>query len=322
MLRRSLLAASAAIPFANSFAQSGEYPNKPIRMVLPFPPGGATDAIARLIAQKLSEHLKQPVVVVNAPGAGGTIASQQVVNAPADGYTLFYPNASTLTIAPQVMRQRGPEPWTQFAPLAPVLGFSLVLVAHPSVPANNLNELIQLAKSQPDRLSFASPGVGTTPHLMGELLKREAGIQLLHIAYKGAGQAVSDLLAGTVNLFFEQPLTVVQHIKAGKLKPIVVTSRSRMPSLPDVPTAAEMGLQQLTLQSWSGYVVRLGTPPQVIATLQREINKVLNLPEVREAITSRGLEPMKGTAEDFGRLIREDYPRWTEIIRSQNIIAE
>ena len=322
MQRRSFIAASAALPFASAFAQAGDYPNKPIQLVLPFATGGSSDVVARLIANKLAENLKQPVVVLNVPGAGGMIASQRVASAPADGYTLFYPNASTLTIAPQIMRKQGPEPWTQFTPVAPALGFSLVLAAHPSVPANNLAELIALAKSKPDQISFASPGVGTTPHMVGELMKRETGVRMLHVAYKGGGPAVTDLLAGTVNLFFEQPLTLLQHIKAGKLKALAVTSRARMPSLPDVPTVAEAGWPQLTLQSWSGFAVPINTPPAIVAFLNREVNKVLDMPEVREAILSRGLEPMKASSEEFGKMIREEYPRWTTVIRDQKIVAE
>jgi tripartite-type tricarboxylate transporter receptor subunit TctC len=322
MRRRSFLAASASLPMGAALAQAADYPNKPIKLVLPFANGGSSDVIARLIANKLSESLKQPVVVMNVPGAGGMIASQQVAAAPADGYTLFYPNASTLTIAPQLMRKQGPEPWTQFAPVAPALGFSLVLAAHPSVPANNLQELIQLAKAKPDQVSFASPGIGTTPHLEGELLKREAGIRMVHVAYKGGAPAVNDLLGGTVNLFFEQLLTLLQHFKAGKLKPLVVTSRTRMPFLPDVPTMIESGYPQLTLQSWSGFALPLHTPHEIVSLLNREVNKVLDQPDVREAIVSRGLEPMKTSSEEFGRMIREEYPRWTSIIRSQNIVSE
>ena len=322
MQRRLFLSTLAATPFASAFAQSADYPSKPIQLILPFATGGSSDVVARLIANKLGESLKQPVVVLNVPGAGGIIASQRVASAASDGYTLFYPNASTLTIAPQIMRKKEPEPWTQFAPIAPALGFSLVLTAHPSLPANNLAELIALAKSRPDQISFASPGVGTTPHMVGELMKREAGVSMVHVAYKGAAPAVTDLLAGTVNLFFEQPLTLLQHIKAGKLKALVVTSRARLPSLPDVPTVAEAGWPQLTLQSWSGFAAPVNTPPAIIAFLNREVNKVLELHDVREAIVSRGLEPMKASSEEFGKMIREEYPRWTTIIRDQKIVAE
>ena len=279
MKRRHFLVATAGIPFVYAFAQVGDYPNRPIQLVLPFPPGGSSDVIARLIASKLSENLKQPIVVLNAPGAGGIIASRRVASAPAYGYTLFYPNASTLTIAPQIMRKPEPEPWTQFSPITPAAGFSLVLAAHPSLPANNLAELIALAKSKPDQISFASPGIGTTPHMVGELMNRETGVRMMHVPYKGGAAAVTDLLAGTVNLFFEQPLTLLQHIKSGKLKALAVTSQARLPSFPDVPTVTEAGWPQLTLQSWSGFAAPINTPAAIIGLLNRELIKVLDLPE-------------------------------------------
>jgi len=322
MKRRNFLVATAGIPLVGAFAQVADYPNRPIQLILPFPPGGSSDVIARLIASKLAENLKQPIVVLNAPGAGGIIASRRVASAAADGYTLFYPNASTLTIAPQIMRKPEPEPWTQFSPITPAAGFSLVLAAHPSLPANNLTELIALAKSKPEQISFASPGVGTTPHMVGELMNRETGVRMTHIPYKGGAAAVTDLLSGTVNLFFEQPLTLLQHIKSGKLKALAVTSQARLASLPDVPTVTEAGWPQLTLQSWSGFAAPLNTPTAIIALLNRELIKVLELPETREAITSRGLEPMKATSQEFGRMIRDEYPRWTAIIRDQKIVLE
>jgi tripartite-type tricarboxylate transporter receptor subunit TctC len=322
MDRRTLLAAALAVPLTGALAQTGDYPNKPLRLILPFATGGSSDVIARLFASKLSASLKQPVLVVNAPGAGGMVASQQAASAPADGYTLFYPNQSTLTIAPQVTRKQGPEPWTQFAPVAPVLGFSLVLVAHPSLPANSLKELVQYAKANPDKLNYASPGIGTTPHLVGEVFKREADIRMVHVAYKGGGPAITALLGGEVNLFFEQPLTILPHLKAGTLKALAVTSRQRLPFFPNVPTVTEAGLPGLTLESWSGVVVPLATPRPIVAFLSREIGRILDAPDMQEAIVSRGLEPMKMSPEEFDRLIRADYPRWTAVIKSQNIVAE
>jgi tripartite-type tricarboxylate transporter receptor subunit TctC len=318
MKRRSVLAAGLLLAAAGAFAQPAGYPSKPIRLILPFAPGGPSDVIARLIANKLGDAIKQPVIPVNAPGAGGQVASQQVAAAAADGYTLFYANQSTLNIAPQVMHR----PHTEFVAIAPVLSFSLVLAANSSVPAKDLKELIQLMKARPGGLSFASPGVGTTPHLIGEMFQREAGVKMVHVAYKGAAPAVQDLLAGHVQLFFDQLFMLDPHFKDGKLKPLVTTSPTRLAALPDVPTATELGLPQLTLQSWSGMVAPAGTPPEIVNYLNREFNKVLDLPEIREAIVSRGLEPMKGTPESFAKIIRDDYPRWTALIKSANIVAE
>jgi tripartite-type tricarboxylate transporter receptor subunit TctC len=316
--RRTLIAAGLALFAAGAFAQPGGYPNKPIRLILPFAPGGPSDVVARLIANKLGEQIKQPVIPVNAPGAGGQVASQQVAAAAPDGYTLFYANQSTLNIAPQVMQR----PRTEFVAIAPVLSFSLVLAANANVPAKDFKELVQQLKAKPGSLSFASPGVGTTPHLIGEMFQKEAGVKMVHVAYKGAAPAVQDLLAGHVQLFFDQLFMLEPHFKDGKLKPLATTSPTRLPALPDVPTMTELGLPQLTLQSWSGMVAPAGTPPETVNYLNREFRKVLDLPEIREAITSRGLEPMKGTPDAFARMIREDYPRWTALIKSANIVAE
>ena len=317
--RRSLVAAALALSAAGAFPQVNSYPDKPIRLVLPFAPGGPSDVIARLIANKLGENIKQTVVPVNAPGAGGQIASQQVAAAAPDGYTLFYANQSTLNIAPQVMHRPRPD----FVAVAPVLSFALVLAANSSaVPAKNVKELVQELKAKPGSLSFASPGVGTTPHLIGEMFQREAGVKMIHVAYKGAAPAVQDLVAGHVQLFFDQLFMLDPHFKDGKLRPLVTTSPTRLPGLPDVPTATEIGLPQLTLQSWSGMVAPAGTPPEIVAYLNREFNKVLDQPEIREAIVSRGLEPMKGTPESFAKTIHDDYPRWTALIKSANIVAQ
>src|SRR5437764_5513450 len=277
MARRSLVAAALALVAAGALAQPAGYPSKPIRLVLPFAPGGPSDVIARLVANKLSENLRQPVVPVNTPGAGGMIASQQAAAAAPDGYTIFYANQSTLNIAPQVMHR----PQQEFAAIAPVLSFSLVLAANPSVQAKDVKELIQYAKVKPGGLSFASPGVGTTPHLMGEMFQRETGVKMVRVAYKGAAPAVQDLLAGHVQLFFDQLFMLDPHFKDGKLKPLVTTSPTRLPALPDVPTMTELGMPQLTLQSWSGMVAPVGTPKETVAYLNRAFNKVLDLPEVR-----------------------------------------
>lgn len=313
-----IAAAAVALAAGAALAQPANYPGKPIRLLLPFAPGGPSDVIARVVADKLAQDLKQPVVVMNVAGAGGMVAMQQAGSAAPDGYTIFYANASTLTIAPQVMRRTVPD----FAPIAPVLSFPLVLAASTSVKANTFQELIRQAKAQPGGLAFASPGTGTTPHLIGELFQREAGVKMVHVPYKGAAQAVQDLLAGQVQLFFDQPFMLAPHVKAGKLKALVVTSPNRLPSLPDVPTVTELGMPQLTLQSWSGMVAPPGTPKEIVAFLNREFNKVLALPDVREAITSRGLDPMTGTPESFARTIHEDYPRWTALITSEKIYAE
>jgi len=320
--RAFFAAAIGLLPALLTPAFAGDYPtDKPISLVLPFAPGGPSDVIARLIADKLSTGLGQKVLVVNTPGAGGMVASSSVARAAPDGYTLFYPNASTLTIAPQLRKEKGPMPLEQFVPVAPVLQFSLVLVANPGVQANDLQSLVQYARQNPGKVSYASPGVGTTPHLAAEMLEHETGISMLHVPYNGGSPAVLATVAGEVNLFFEQPLTILPHLKTGKLKALVSTGSQPLPLLPDVPTATQAGYPDLTLESWSAIVAPAGTPPAIVERLNQEVNKVLAQPEVQQAITSRGLEPTPGTPQDLARRIQEDWPRWSALIKNRNIVV-
>jgi tripartite-type tricarboxylate transporter receptor subunit TctC len=322
MQRRILLGGALMLGAGVSLAQSENYPDRPLKLVIPFAAGGSSDVIGRLIANELAVRLKQPVVVVNAPGAGGMIALQQVLSAPADGYTLLQPNASTLTMAPQLMRRKTREPWLQFAPISTLYGFVNVLVAAPGLRADSLKDLIRYAKANPGRLSFASPGVGTTPHLLGEQLKRDAGIEMTHVAYKGAAPALTDVMAGQVDLMFEQPLTLIPLLESRKLKALAIAGSKRHPSLPAVPTVGEQGMPSLALQSWAGIVTPLGTPNEVVAKLSRAINEILAEPSVREAMTARGVDPMRRTIPEFDRLIRTEYARWTPIIQAQRIYLD
>ena len=322
MIKRLLIAVSLALACGSALAQAVTYPSKPIKLVIPFPPGGGSDVIGRIIANELSARLKVPIIVVNAPGAGGMIGAQQVATAAADGYTLLLPNASTLTIAPQLMRRKAPEPWKQFVPVSTVYGFVNVLVASPNLPVKTLAELVQYAKANPDKLSFASTGVGTTPHLLGELLKREANIKMIHVAYKGSAPALTDLLGGQVNLQFEQPLTLLPYVASGKLKPLAVAGDKRVPLLPNVPTAAEQGMPNLTLQSWTGIVAPIGTDKAIVELLNREIGNALATPSVRDNLLSRAVEPMKASSGDFDLMIRSEYARWTPLIKSLSIFLD
>lgn len=322
MLRRSLLALLSLACTQAAMAETGPYPNKPIKLVIPFAPGGGSDVVGRLVADRLALKFKQPVLIVNAPGAGGQIATQQVASAPADGYTLLYANASTLTMSPHLVRKRPPEPWTVFVPVTPVAEFFNVLVANPRLQANTLQELVQQAKANPDKISFGSPGMGTTSHLLGEMMMQDSDIRMVHVTYRGAGAAITDLLGGQVDFLFEQPATILQFLASGKLKAVAVASAKRAPALPNVPTVGEAGMPGLALQSWTGVVAPIGTDKLIVELLQREIAAVLEMPDVREALAAKGYEPMKGGARELGQLIRKDYARWGALIKSRNIVLD
>lgn len=322
MQRRPLLAGALMLAAGLANAQPDAYPNKPIKLVIPFPPGGSSDVIGRLIGNELGQRLKQAVVVINAPGAGGMIASQQVASAAADGYTLLLPNASTLTMAPQMIRRKGAEPWVQFAPVSTVYGFVNVLATAPDFPAKNLREFISYAKRNPDKLSYASTGVGTTSHLLGEQLKRDAGIKMVHVPYRGAAPALADLMGGQVDVMFDQPVSLLPLLGSGKLKALAVAAEKRHPSLPDVATVGEQGLPSLALQSWAGLVAPAGTPKEVLALLEREIRVMLTSPTLRNILVQRGVEPLQNGPVEFDRMIRAEYARWTPLIKAQNIVVD
>ena len=313
-----LFACLAAVPAA--LAQA--YPSKPVKLVLPFSPGGLSDIVGRLVAQKMSDALGQPVVVENIAGAGGTVAGATVARAAPDGYTLLYANASTLTITPNLYRNLGYDPEKSFVPIGPVAQFYFVLGAGNNVPANNLKDLIAFARANPGKLNYASPGFGTTPHLAGEMLKKSADINLVHVPYKGASPAVAALMAGDVQLFFDAPTLLLPLVQSGKIKALAVTRPARMAELPNVPTAAESGVKALEFATWTAFVAPTGTPPEIVATLRRELARVLATPEMREALRSRGFESFDATPEAITQLVRTDTPRWGEIIRAAGVKIE
>jgi tripartite-type tricarboxylate transporter receptor subunit TctC len=294
------------------------YPSQPIKLILPFAAGGQSDVVARIIAERLNSALGQPVVVENVAGAGGIIAASKVERSPADGYTLFLPNASTLTIAPHLQPGSGITP-SSFTPIASVSQFPLVLVVNSDSPYKSLADVIAAAKSKPGKLSFASPGVGTTPHLEGETFGQEAGITLISVPYKGGAPALNGLLGNQVDLYFEAPATIVPHIKAGKLRALAVTGRKRMAALPNVPTMAELGFPKLTLESWAAFVAPKGTPQPIIERLRTEIDKAVKSPDFTRKLEERGFEPLSTSPAELARMINEEYARWGQIIKDRHI---
>ena len=307
--------AAAAIVIAPAAAQAQDYPTKPIRVVVPFPAGGATDILARAAAQKMTEAWGQSVVVDNRPGAGGNIGSELVAKAAPDGYTLEMGTVGTHAINPSLYAKMPYDHVKDFAPVILVAGVPNVLVVNPAVPANSVQELIAYAKANPGKLNFASSGSGTSIHLSGELFKVMAGVQMTHIPYKGSAPALQDLLGGQVQLMFDNLPPSLPQIKAGKLRALGVTSAARAPALPDVPTIAESGLPGFEASSWFGLLAPAGTPPAIIAKINAEIGKWLATPEAREKLLAAGANAAGGTPEDFARHIAAETAKWAKVVK-------
>ncbi|MBD9666503.1 tripartite-type tricarboxylate transporter receptor subunit TctC [Variovorax paradoxus] len=296
-------------------AQAGDFPNKAIRIVVPFPPGGATDAAARLVAVKMGEHWGQPVVVDNRAGAGGNVGSDLVAKAPADGYTLVMGVTGSHAINTSLYSRMPYDPVADFVAIGQVAVVPNVLVVHPSVPAKNLAELMALAKKEPGKLNYASLGNGTAAHLGMEMLKSEAGVDITHVPYKGSAPAVSDLLAGQVQMMVDGLPSALPHVKAGKLRAIALTSLRRAPSLPDLPTIAET-YPGFYADAWSGLFAPKGTPQPVVDKLSAEVQRILKLPEVREKLTALGAEPVGSTQAEFAAHVKREIDKWAKVVKT------
>ncbi|MBI4292856.1 MAG: tripartite tricarboxylate transporter substrate binding protein [Betaproteobacteria bacterium] len=313
--------ASLSLLLGNT-AQAQNYPEKPVRIVMPFAPGGLTDNVVRVMSAKLAERLGQQVIIDSRPGANGNIGTQVVAQSAPDGYTLLAGFQGTLVINPFIYPKLPFDSVADFAPITILGDGTLILVAHPSVAANNIRELIALAKSKPGSLSFASTGTGSTSHLTGELLKQRAGIDMVHVPYKGGGQAVGDAIGGQVPLLFTSVSTVAQHIKAGKLRALGVSAARRSDALPDVPTFIENGLPDFVASSWIGLLAPAKTPPSIIARLHRDAVAALQTPEVRERYALLGIDPVGNTPEQYRDRIRTDMARWEKVVRQAKIRLE
>ena len=298
------------------------YPAKPIRLVVPFTPGGVTDTSGRLIAEQLSKRLGQQMVVDNKPGASGNIGTQMVSTAEPDGYTLLLGFDGTLVINPHVFPKVGFDTVKDFAPIGKIGDAILILVSHPGVPAKSLKEVIALSKTQADGLSYGTSGTGGTPHIAGELLKQRTGANLTHIPYKGGGQAMTDVLGGNIPLVYTAVAGALQHVKSGKLNAVAVSSAQRAPSLPDVPTFIENGVADFDINSWVGLLAPAKTPKSVLDKLNTELNAVLNDPAVRERLNVLGITATPGSADKFGQEMQRDLARFGAVVKSANIKAE
>jgi tripartite-type tricarboxylate transporter receptor subunit TctC len=304
--------------FANQPAQADTYPNKPIRWIVPWPPGGGADVLARLLATKVSEGLGQQIIIDNRGGAAGNIGAQVAAQAAPDGYTMVFAYSGTHSINPYLYKKM-PFKESDFAPVIFLTSVPQVLVVNQSVPVKSVNELISLAKSKPGTLTYASSGNGAINHLTGELFSSMAGIQLLHVPYKGGGPASVALMSGEVDMIFGEPATIVQQVKSGKLKAIAVTSAKRSLGMPDLPTIGESGVPGYEVTSWNGLMVPAKTPPEIIARLNAEFNKVLAMPDMRQRLIERGFEPVGGEPERFARHIQAELAKWGPVVRKTGI---
>jgi tripartite-type tricarboxylate transporter receptor subunit TctC len=315
-----MLAAVAIFLLGLATAQGQAYPEKPLHLIVPYPPGGLTDASARMVAKSLSERLRQPVIIDNIAGGGGNIGADKAAKSTADGYTLYVGNNATVGINTLIYKKLPFDPIADFAPITLYAESQTILVVHPGLPARTVAELIALAKSRPGELNFGSTGTGGLSHLAGELFKSMAGVQMTHIPYKGTGPAQTDLLAGQIQLMFND--TAVPHVKAEKLRALAVTGGKRWPQLPDVPTFAELGIQGYESYNWFGILAPRGTPGAIIARLNRELVAVMQEPAVQEWMRSRGAEPVTGSPEEFAAYIRKDLAKWARVVKETGISAE
>jgi len=311
--RRLLLALAASSLCGGAFAQA--WPVKPIRVVVPFPPGGGTDIIAREVTQTVAKSTGWTFVVDNKPGAGGNLGVDSTAKSPADGYTVVLGQTSNLAINPTLYSKLPYDSQKDLAPIVLVANAPLVLVTGSGTPYKTLAEAVAAAKAKPGALNFASPGNGTVAHLTSELFQKAAGIKTQHVPYKGAAQALTDVMSGQVELYMSSVPTLLQHIKQGKLRALAVTSAKRVDDLPNVPTVNESGYSGFDAVTWFGFLAPANTPKDVIARLNAEFNKALQQPELRKRLGDEGADPAGGTPEQFAALIKDDIPRWGKVVK-------
>ncbi|VTU13877.1 Argininosuccinate lyase [Variovorax sp. SRS16] len=314
LLRHLATALLAALPLF-ALAQAADFPSKPIRIVVPFPPGGATDEAARLIATQMGAHWGQPVVVDNRPGAGGNVGSDIVAKSAPDGYTLVMGVTGSHAINISLYSKMPYDPVKDFVAISQVAVVPNVLVVHPSVPAKNLAELVALAKTEPGKLNYASLGNGTAAHLGMEMLKTAAGIDVTHVPYKGSAPAVSDLIAGQVQMMVDGLPSSLPHVKAGQLRAIALTSLHRSPSLPDLPTIAET-YPGFYADAWSGLFAPKGTPKPIVDKISTEVQRILRLPDVRQKLAALGAEPVGSTPAEFEAHVQREIAKWAKVVKS------
>lgn len=313
-----LACATACALFActSALAQaSGGYPNKPIKLVVPYPPGGPTDIVARVVAQKLSEQLGQSIIIDNRPGAGANLGAEAVARSPADGYTLMVATTAH-AINPALFSKLNYSITKDFAPISQLTAGPLVIVATPNLAANNVKELIALAKSKNGEINFASSGNGQSTHLSAELFNAMAGTKMNHIPYKGSAPALTDVMSGQADLMFDTMLSAMPFVKGGKLKAIAVTSAQRSPVAPDIPTIAESGLPGYEAIAWNGLLAPAGTPKEVVDQINAALKKVLEAPDVKQRFDAQGFAAQWGTPADFGKFVQSEVDKWAKVVKT------
>jgi tripartite-type tricarboxylate transporter receptor subunit TctC len=314
---RNLFVVTAAA--ASSLALAQSYPSKTVRMIVPFPPGGTTDILGRLAAQKLSDTLGHQVIVDNRPGAGGNIGAELAAKSPADGYTLLAAPGSTLTIHPSLYAKLPFDPLRDFAPITMLAAVPNLLVVHPSLPVKSVKDLIALAKAKPGELNYASTGAGQSTHLSMELFKNMAGVKITHVPYKGSAPAISDLMGGHVLLMFDNMPSALPQAKAGKLRGVAVSTSKRSPVMPSVPTVSESGLPGFEVSVWFSVLAPANTPREIIDRLNAVLVKALHTPDMRERLASQGAEAIGNTPEAFAAQMKADIAKWAKVVRDSNI---
>ena len=319
---RRLTLVAAFITSLASVAAAQPYPNRPIRMIAPFPAGGLVDVLARAIGDELTKALGQPVIVENRPGAGGNIGADIVAKAEPDGYTLLMTSPGIQSINQFLYKTMPFDPEKAFAPISLVADMAMLVVVHPKVGVRTLREFVDYARANPGKLNFGSAGVGTTGHLGQALLTHVAGINVTHIPYRGAAPAVTDLIAGQIDGVVDNPPTVMPHVKAGTIIALAVASKERLALLPDVPAAAEAGVPGWEASSWFGVVAPARTPPEILKRLHAEIAKAARLPSMQRFTSESGARMVGSTPEEFAKVIADERGKWGEIVRSANISAE
>ena len=320
---RALIAACASAVFFGlpPAALAQAYPAKPVHLVVPFAPGGPTDASARVLAKALETRLGQAVIIDNRPGAGGTVGPLTVMHAPADGYTLLWAGTSSMAMGPALYHDLAYDPVKSFTPISMVVRSPELLVGRSNLPPNTLKELIQLAKTQPGKLTFGSAGAGSSTHLAGELFKSTFGIDLLHVGYKGGAPALADLIGKQIDLDFDTVATLVPHVKSGAIKAYAITGDKRSALLPDVPTVLEATGTEFEAYSWFGLVAPVGTPPEVVQKLGSELTMALADKDVREALVGMGFEVMGTSGPAFGQAIASELKKWTAVVQKNGIVV-
>jgi tripartite-type tricarboxylate transporter receptor subunit TctC len=321
VLSRALALSIPVLAAGPAAAQS--YPSRPVKIIIPFGPGGPTEFIIRLVADRLTGMLGQPFVIENRPGgAGGTIGAKSVAVAEADGYTLLFSSPGPLVTAAAVYKNLDYDPIKSFAPIAMLIYAPQMLVVHPALPARSVAELVTYAKANPGKVTFGSSGYGTQPHILGEMLKLAAGINIVHVPYRGAGQSVTDLLAGQVQMIFETTAILLPHVEGGRLRALAVATEARSPLLPEVPTTAESGYPKIIASFWSGLLAPAGTPAAIVEKLNAAANEILKSKEAQAGLARLGAEARIGAPRDFAAFLAAEMAKWAEVARIANIKVE